>query len=180
MFRLFVILVLHGKLHNVMKIKKCAIVGTLFALWSDKNIIKTTRKNGDEFIVNIILVDDDRVSLNALNTVVKCLGFQAITFDRPTLALERYTSTKFDLAILDVVMPEMSGIELAKKIRALDPNVRIVLVSGRVCDDFERDMAGINPPVSFLLKPLDAEIVQKIINAAWEEVPSNRMSDQYK
>ena len=154
------------------------MVGALLAIWSDKNIKKT--KNGDDLAVKVMLVDDDRVSLNALNAVVKCLGFQAVMFDRPTLALEHYAAAKFDLAILDIIMPEMNGIELAKKIRALDPNVRIVFVSGRVCDDFERDIAGMNPPVSFFLKPLDAEMVQKIIRAAWEEVSATRMGGQYE
>lgn len=129
--------------------------------------------------MNIILVDDDRGSLNALNTVVKLLGYQATAFDHPALALEHFAASKCDLAILDIAMPEMDGIELAKKFRMLEPDTRIILVSGFVCDKFEDAIAGTGSPISFLRKPLDAQRVQQAIDDAWGDISPDRRRGRF-
>ncbi len=62
------------------------------------------------------------------------------------LALEKLLEQSFDIVVTDQSMPEMTGIELSKKIRASFPNLPIILSSGYSDDIFEDDIkkVGIN------------------------------------
>jgi CheY-like chemotaxis protein len=65
----------------------------------------------------ILVVDDDEMVLMALNELLKPEGYVVRTFSRGKEALESLDQEEYDLLMLDVIMPEMDGIELCRKIR---------------------------------------------------------------
>jgi CheY-like chemotaxis protein len=65
----------------------------------------------------ILVVDDDEMVLIALDELLKPEGYEVRTFTRGKEALENLDQETYDLLILDVIMPEMDGIELCKRIR---------------------------------------------------------------
>lgn len=82
----------------------------------------------------IVSIVDDEIDItdlfqDALSTYID--GISVVSFNYPTLALEHYTQNKQDytLIISDMRMPLMTGLELLKKVKELDPNVRTMLVS---------------------------------------------------
>jgi CheY-like chemotaxis protein len=79
----------------------------------------------------ILVVDDDRVIALTLGTILRREGFDVSFFTDPHEALEAARSTTPDLLITDVVMPQMSGIELAIKLRESCPRCRVLLFSGQ-------------------------------------------------
>jgi putative two-component system response regulator len=82
--------------------------------------------------VQVLIVDDSRSSLAFLGHVVGALeGVTFETFLRPSLALEAVARTQFDLILVDHVMPEMDGVELTRRLRALEAYrlVPIVMVT---------------------------------------------------
>jgi CheY-like chemotaxis protein len=70
--------------------------------------------------VNILLVDDDLAHLDALETVLECLGQNLIRAASGAEALCRVLEEDFAVILLDVQMPGMSGIEAAARIRAAE------------------------------------------------------------
>jgi PAS domain S-box-containing protein len=82
-----------------------------------------------------ILVIDDEAPLVAVTTeVLSRLGYEAVGFSssREALAQVEAAPSRFDAVITDEVMPGLSGTELAERLRALRPNLPVVLVSGYI------------------------------------------------
>jgi CheY-like chemotaxis protein len=78
---------------------------------------------------------------------------------------ENHTSPAIDLALIDVMMPGMNGIELASRIRNDRPNTKIVLMSGFGPRDVAR-IAGGNNPYRIIWKPFKAESLLRMIENA--------------
>jgi CheY-like chemotaxis protein len=68
----------------------------------------------------ILVVDDDELVLIAIQELLTPLGFFVTTCPSGPDALQRVASDRFDLIILDVIMPEMDGFEVCQRIRQID------------------------------------------------------------
>src|SRR5690242_14732184 len=86
----------------------------------------------------ILLVDDNVSGSTARKTVLEELGHKVQVASNGADALEQFSQHKFDLVVTDYKMPRMDGLELIGRLRKLQPEIRIVLVSGFV------DTLGLN------------------------------------
>jgi CheY-like chemotaxis protein len=76
---------------------------------------------------NILIVDDDDLNRELLSQLVKKLGHHAATADNGRSALAMLMSRKYDLMLLDIMMPEMNGFQVLERVKA-DPDMRHVPV----------------------------------------------------
>ena len=79
----------------------------------------------------ILIVDDERVIADTLSAILFQSGFQTMTAYNAEHALELARTTPPDLLISDVVMPGMSGIDLAITITEVLPHCKVLLFSGQ-------------------------------------------------
>ena len=79
----------------------------------------------------ILIVDDERVIADTLAIILKQAGYDARASSSAEQALELIADWDPNWAILDVILPEMSGIELAILLKTKYPNCRITLFSGQ-------------------------------------------------
>ena len=88
-------------------------------------------------------------------TILKGLGYAVTLAEDGLRAVDEFTSAElpFDLAILDLTMPNLSGLDAMKRIRAFDPRVPVILASGYSAD---RAAAAAGAGVIFLDKPYSA------------------------
>ncbi len=77
----------------------------------------------------ILLVDDESDITFSISIGLEDGGFEVHTFNNPLKALSNFKSGLYTLAIIDVKMPEMNGIDLCKEIRKIDGNVRICFLT---------------------------------------------------
>jgi DNA-binding NtrC family response regulator len=82
-------------------------------------------------VSKILIVDDERVIADTLAVIFKRAGYDARSASSAEQALELIADWFPDWAILDVILPKMSGIDLAILVRAKRPNCRITLFSGQ-------------------------------------------------
>lgn len=82
--------------------------------------------------MDIILVDDEQYALNSLQRNLKELEINAniAIFDRSIYALEFAKKNKADVAFLDISMPEMNGVELAKELKKTNSQINIIFCTG--------------------------------------------------
>lgn len=120
----------------------------------------------------IMLVDDERHFIDELEDMIKGeMPFRVLAncFNGSS-ALKAVRDLDPDVLITDVLMPGMSGLELAKKVRAIKPDLQIILMS----DNPSYAVNGYDIGISgFLLKPLVKDRVQETLHRLFVENPNN-------
>jgi DNA-binding response OmpR family regulator len=82
-------------------------------------------------MLKVFVVDDEHVIASTLSIILKMQGFDACFYVNPLEALEAVRSAAPDLLISDVMMPEMSGVELAIRFKDAAPRCKVLLFSGQ-------------------------------------------------
>ena len=103
--------------------------------------------------------------LKALERLLKSEGFCVETFDEPSAFLSKANNGDCRVAILDVWMPNMSGLEVQSVLRKDLPETRIIFISGR--DDPSVRQAALDAGAfGFLSKPFDDEVLLQLVRKA--------------
>ena len=116
----------------------------------------------DKALVRIAVVDDDHMLLGVFSSLMKKTNYHAHFFlDGPT-ALAKISAVRghFHLVISDIRMPGMDGIEFATRVRAVEPNIPIIFMTGDVTEE-SRQAALKLGHVVFLEKPFPLESTLK-------------------
>lgn len=80
--------------------------------------------------INVMIVDDEREILKMLETALKKSGFKSVrTYTNPLEALRSYNGTNFDVILLDIMMPEMDGIEVLDRLKEKNKNVKVIMMT---------------------------------------------------
>jgi CheY-like chemotaxis protein len=77
----------------------------------------------------ILLVDDEKDIVTVIKKGLEKRGLEVDVYTDPLEALSRFTPRLYDLLILDIRMPGMSGIQLLKKLRAIDEKIRVLFLT---------------------------------------------------
>jgi DNA-binding NtrC family response regulator len=112
-----------------------------------------------------LIVDDEPDMCWALENILKKNGFLSKKACNGQEAIGMVKGCRFQLAFLDAKLPDIEGFELAKKIRKVDPSVRMVIVSGYFYkDDVDIKDAMANGLISgFISKPFNNDEILKTI-----------------
>ncbi|WP_295896042.1 cell cycle two-component system response regulator CpdR [uncultured Bartonella sp.] len=78
----------------------------------------------------ILLAEDDNDMRRFLAKALERAGYEVIDFDNGASAYERLQEEPFSLLLTDIVMPEMDGIELARRATEIDPDLRVMFITG--------------------------------------------------
>jgi DNA-binding response OmpR family regulator len=76
-----------------------------------------------------LYVDNEPDLTDMLKMALEHAGFTVDIFNDPLLALERFKPDRYDLVILDVIMPKMDGIELCDQLKKIDPGIRVCFLT---------------------------------------------------
>lgn len=117
----------------------------------------------------ILICDDAAVMRMMLKNILTKNGYEVVgEADDGSVAITKYKETKPDLVMMDITMPEMSGIQALKKIREYDPNAAVIMCSAMgqqtmVIDSIESGAKD------FVVKPFQAERVLEAVKRVVEE-----------
>ena len=120
----------------------------------------------------IFVVDDEVIIASTLATILQKNGFDSVYYTDPLQALAAARQEPPDLLITDVVMPELSGIDLAIAMKKELPNCRVLLFSGQAATANLLESARTQGyDFELISKPIHpTEFLQKIRNVAEEPV----------
>ena len=113
----------------------------------------------------IWLLDDDASMLKALGRLLNSAGFIVEKFNHPATFLARVEQARCRVALLDVWMPQMNGLEVQACLRRDSPETRIIFISGRD-DPLVRQTALDAGALAFLAKPFDDEFMVELVRKA--------------
>jgi FixJ family two-component response regulator len=117
----------------------------------------------------ICVLDDDFSVLNSLRELLDSDGLEARTFDNPELFLAYAQENPVKLAVLDVWMPQMTGIDVQERLREVSPETLVVIITGRE-EAAVRVAAMEAGAFGFLAKPFDDEVFLGMVRSALGEV----------
>ena len=137
--------------------------GTTFSIYlpaSDKAIpdVKTIEEKVMNGQGNILLVDDEEMVLEIGVKMLEYIGYEAIGASGGKNAMESYQTNKdrIDLVILDMIMPDLSGGMVYDRMKAINPDVKVLLSSGYNIDARAKEILG-KGCNGFIQKPYNLE-----------------------
>jgi len=111
--------------------------------------------------VKILLVDDEQELVSTLAERLEIRGIEAHWFTNAEAALKFSENAAYDLAVLDVKMPKIGGLELQRRLRQMHPDMKFIFLTGHGSEEDYR--AGTAEGHSYLIKPVDIEqLIKKI------------------
>ncbi|MDQ7005545.1 MAG: ATP-binding protein [Ghiorsea sp.] len=145
--------------------------GTSFSLClprvNEESVVKPTNQhmlmgNGEL----ILIVDDNQEVLSMGISILQNLGYQVISANNGLQAIDVYQTQQknIKLVILDIAMPKMDGIEAAKQLRDINPNINIIFVTGY--DPTQTLNTYAIPSEHILLKPFKISRFSQVIHHA--------------
>lgn len=136
----------------------------------NKNNLLTSLDNLTNRIIpkayRILLVDNDKELLDYYSNILQMHGFETLSFTNPLQAYQAIESFQADLIVLDLYMPECSGVDLAKVIRQNDDfaHIPIVFLSGEI--DIGTQLSAMDlGGDDFLMKPIEPDYFIQAVNA---------------
>lgn len=116
----------------------------------------------------VLIVDDEPDMCWTLANVLRGNGFLSKQAQNGKAALALVKQNRFRLAFLDAKLPDIEGLELAQRIRSMDPSVRIVIVSGYFYkDDIDvRNALAEELICGFIAKPFNHDEILKAVENA--------------
>jgi two-component system cell cycle response regulator CpdR len=103
-------------------------------------------------LTRILLAEDDDSMRGFLERALRKAGHDVVSFDNGADAFERIQYEPFTLLLTDIVMPKMDGIELARRASELDPELKIMFITGFAAVTLTADLGGAKD-ASVLSKP---------------------------
>jgi two-component system, chemotaxis family, chemotaxis protein CheY len=118
-------------------------------------------------IIKILIVDDSELILTTLTKIIKepNLDIQIIfikAYDGIE-AVEKYIQERPDFVFMDIKMPKMDGITAIKKIKEIDYDAKIIVITSLIKEDFF-NLAKEAGAIEFLTKPFNIKEIQNIFN----------------
>lgn len=111
----------------------------------------------------ILLVDDEADVISLFKMILEMNGFEVDSYTDPLEALSNFKANSYDLALLDIRMPNLNGFELYKNLRHIDNNIKACFITA--FEDYRQEFKESFPQLDeikcFIRKP---KAIQDLVN----------------
>ncbi len=116
--------------------------------------------------MKVYIIDDEVATLDALEVMFSRQGLEVETESNPVKAIEAYPEKLYNIVLCDVQMPQMSGIEVTRKIKEINPLCNVIIMTAY--SNMSRVVACIEAGAcDYITKPFtDTELVIDIVQTA--------------
>lgn len=124
--------------------------------------------NNDMAHIKVLLVEDDESFGNAIIPRLEKRGLVVVRTASGEKALEEISNSKFDVIVSDIKLPGIDGVEFLTKVRRIDKEIPVILLTGYASLESAREAVKLNA-FDYLLKPLEGidELVDPIYKAVY-------------
>jgi len=124
--------------------------------------------------MRVLLVDDEEQLVSTLAERLQIRGIDARWVTSSMAALELVETETFDLAILDVKLPKMNGLELKKRLQTLHPEMKFLFLTGHGSEDDFKIGAAEAGEDFYLVKPVKIEFLLEKMQEAIQRQGENK------
>jgi len=123
----------------------------------------------------ILIVDDDENIRKVLTTILEDEGYTVESVDTAKKAIERTRRKSYNLALIDIRLPDMEGIELLTKMKDATPKMQKIIITGY--PTLQNAIEAVNRGAdSYIVKPFDME---KVLQTIKEELRKQQEEKKY-
>jgi two-component system response regulator FixJ len=115
--------------------------------------------------VAVYLLDDDLSVLKATSRLLDSVGWKVEAFTDPFAFLERAAIDCPDVAVIDILMPDMNGLEVQRRLQRVSPSTRVIVLTGKD-DPWVRSMAMHAGASAFFIKGVESDELLAGVKAA--------------
>ena len=117
---------------------------------------------------SILIIDDDKFILDVFSRILKNQGYNVDTAETGQKALEKLKTKKFDLAIIDMILPDTNGTRLIPKMNEIQPEIKKIVLTGypSAADSNKTKKQGVN---AYLIKPVKSEKIIETITKSLKQ-----------
>lgn len=116
---------------------------------------------------NVLVVDDEQIVLKSCERILAPEGYDVSTSTSARQALSMLQGKDYDLVITDIKMPEMDGLEFIRQVRAKDPDMSIVLITGYPSQESIKEALAMRI-IDYLPKPFSPALLTEVAHKAVE------------
>lgn len=115
----------------------------------------------------LLVVDDEAIVGKRLSQVFSKIGFEVETYTESPAAMEAMATKPFDVVVTDLKMDGMDGMEVLRRVRALNPKTQVIIITGYASPE-TADLAKEEGVFKFLAKPFRLDELKQVIFRALE------------
>jgi PAS domain S-box-containing protein len=121
----------------------------------------------------VLVVDDEKSLQDLVRATLESRKFKVMTaFDgHEAISIYGKNKNKIDVVLLDMLMPNMNGLTTISALRRINPNIKIIGMSGSLLENLPSDMSTLVQELPFLQKPFDSEDMVMLVNNEIYGVP---------
>ena len=123
---------------------------------------------------SILIVDDDEGMLETMSDILKEKGYQTETAKTGMKAIAKAKVHPFDMALLDIGLPDMLGIEVLRTLRKEKPTMMIIMVTAHATLTTAVDALNLGAN-AYIMKPIDPEVLDKTIKRCLTQIYASRL-----
>ena len=113
----------------------------------------------------VLVIDDEPSVADALRVILSDLGYQVVVGTSGRKALEELSKRRLDLAIIDVHLPDMSGLDVVRHLRRSHPNVTVIIITARYTPELAAESLSLGAG-GVLAKPFSPSDLLTMIETA--------------
>jgi DNA-binding NtrC family response regulator len=113
----------------------------------------------------VLVVDDDPKIVHVLVHALRAQRYDVLGALTARDGLRLISTCRPDLVLLDLTLPGMSGIELLRSIRSIDPNMRVIVVTGNTVPGVAREALELGA-YAYVDKPFDIDYLMRVVSVA--------------
>ncbi len=115
----------------------------------------------------LLVVDDEAIVGKRLSQVFSKIGFEVETYTESPAAMVAMAAKPFDVVVTDLKMDGMDGMEVLRRVRALNPKTQVIIITGYASPE-TADLAKEEGVFKFLAKPFRLDELKQVIFRALE------------
>ncbi len=127
----------------------------------------------------ILVVDDEEAMRDALQQLLKREGYTVDIAENGTEAIKKFKNENHDLVVSDIMMPEIDGIELLKRLRKISQDVAVILITGYASIDSAVKAIKIGAE-DYFTKPFKNVEILKVVNRIYSNLGLRRQNELLK
>ena len=110
----------------------------------------------------ILVVDDNQTIVDMVSTFLRGEGYRVLGALTGDEGLKLAILSRPELVLLDIGLPEMNGLELLTRIRSMNPNARVIMVTGNTDPDLAREAFRLGA-LAYVDKPFDLAYLKRVV-----------------